>query len=57
MMDCSTTGIEPMMGLVIYKKLVGGGYMTLVSDVVPAALTRLGYNQLRSRLSSRTLKQ
>jgi ribonucleoside-diphosphate reductase alpha chain len=45
MMDCSTTGIEPMMGLVIYKKLVGGGYMTLVSDVVPAALTRLGYNE------------
>jgi ribonucleoside-diphosphate reductase alpha chain len=45
LMDCSTTGIEPMMGLVIYKKLVGGGYMTLVSDVVPAALTRLGYSE------------
>jgi len=45
LMGCETTGIEPMMGLVIYKKLVGGGYMTLVSDIVPAALTSLGYNE------------
>jgi ribonucleoside-diphosphate reductase alpha chain len=44
MMDCSTTGIEPMMGIVVYKKLVGGGYMTLINDEVLAGLTRLGYS-------------
>jgi ribonucleoside-diphosphate reductase alpha chain len=43
MMDCDTTGIEPMLGLVSYKKLVGGGYMTLVNNAVPRALARLGY--------------
>ena len=45
LMDCSTTGIEPMMGIVVYKKLVGGGYMTLVNDAVLAGLTRLGYSE------------
>jgi ribonucleoside-diphosphate reductase alpha chain len=45
LMDCSTTGIEPMMGLVVYKKLVGGGYMTLVNGSVIAGLTRLGYSE------------
>ena len=44
LMDCSTTGIEPMMGIVVYKKLVGGGYMTLINDEVLAGLTRLGYS-------------
>ena len=44
LMDCSTTGIEPMMGIVVYKKLVGGGYMTLINDAVFAGLTRLGYS-------------
>ena len=44
LMDCSTTGIEPMMGIVVYKKLVGGGYMTLINDAVLAGLTRLGYS-------------
>ena len=44
LMDCSTTGIEPMMGIVVYKKLVGGGYMNLINDEVLAGLTRLGYS-------------
>ena len=44
LMDCSTTGIEPMMGIVVYKKLVGGGYMTLINGAVLAGLTRLGYS-------------
>jgi ribonucleoside-diphosphate reductase alpha chain len=45
MMDCDTTGVEPMLGLVTWKKLVGGGYMTLVNQAVPRALARLGYEQ------------
>lgn len=45
MMDCDTTGIEPMLALVANKKLVGGGFMTLVNKAVPRALTRLGYEQ------------
>ena len=45
MMDCDTTGIEPMLGVVTFKKLVGGGYMTLVNGSVPMGLSRLGYNQ------------
>ncbi|MEI6668976.1 MAG: vitamin B12-dependent ribonucleotide reductase [Acidobacteriota bacterium] len=43
MMDCDTTGIEPDIALVKYKKLVGGGMMKIVNGTVPAALTRLGY--------------
>ena len=45
MMDCDTTGIEPMLGIVSHKKMVGGGYMTLVNSSVPRALARLGYEQ------------
>jgi ribonucleoside-diphosphate reductase alpha chain len=45
MMDCDTTGIEPMLGVVTFKKLVGGGYMTLANTSVPMGLSRLGYNQ------------
>lgn len=44
MMDCDTTGIEPDIALVKYKKLVGGGVMKLVNATVPEALERLGYN-------------
>jgi len=44
MMDCDTTGIEPMLGLVTFKKLVGGGYMNLVVNAVPRALAQLGYS-------------
>jgi ribonucleoside-diphosphate reductase alpha chain len=45
MMDCDTTGIEPDLGLVKSKKLVGGGYMSIVNQTVPRALATLGYNQ------------
>lgn len=43
MMDCDTTGIEPDLGLVKFKKLVGGGSMSIVNQTVPRALRRLGY--------------
>ncbi len=43
MMDCDTTGVEPDIALVKYKKLVGGGLMKIVNGTVPAALSRLGY--------------
>ena len=43
MMDCATTGIEPELALVKYKKLVGGGILKLVNNQVPLALRRLGY--------------
>lgn len=43
MMDCDTTGIEPDLGLVKYKKLVGGGSMNIVNQTVPRALKVLGY--------------
>jgi len=43
MMDCDTTGIEPDLALVKYKKLVGGGMLKLVNNTVPEALKRLGY--------------
>ncbi len=44
MMDCDTTGIEPDLALVKYKKLVGGGLIKIVNQVVPTALLRLGYS-------------
>ncbi len=43
LMDCDTTGIEPDLGLVKMKKLVGGGTMAIVNRTVPRALARLGY--------------
>ncbi|HEY3877807.1 MAG TPA: vitamin B12-dependent ribonucleotide reductase, partial [Trebonia sp.] len=43
MMDCDTTGIEPDLGLVKFKKLVGGGSMQIVNQTVPRALKNLGY--------------
>src|SRR5215467_6008144 len=43
MMDCDTTGVEPDIALVKYKKLVGGGLMKIVNGAVPMALDRLGY--------------
>lgn len=45
MMDCDTTGIEPDLGLVKVKKLVGGGTMSIVNQTVPRALKVLGYTQ------------
>jgi len=43
--DCDTTGIEPKLGLVKYKKLVGGGLIKIVNNTVPVALKRLGYDK------------
>jgi ribonucleoside-diphosphate reductase alpha chain len=45
MMDCDTTGVEPDIALVKYKKLVGGGMMKIVNQTVPMALKKLGYAQ------------
>jgi ribonucleoside-diphosphate reductase alpha chain len=45
MMDCDTTGIEPDLALVKYKKLVGGGMIKIVNNTVPEALNRLGYKE------------
>ena len=44
MMDCDTTGIEPDLALVKYKKLVGGGMIKIVNNTVPEALFKLGYS-------------
>jgi len=43
MMDCDTTGVEPDLALVKFKKLVGGGMMKIVNNTVPEALFKLGY--------------
>ncbi len=43
MMDCDTTGVEPDIALVKYKKLVGGGFLKMVNRTVPIGLRRLGY--------------
>src|SRR5437763_6320090 len=45
MMDCDTTGIEPDLALVKYKKLVGGGMIKIVNNTVPLALFKLGYKE------------
>jgi ribonucleoside-diphosphate reductase alpha chain len=44
MMDCDTTGVEPDIALVKYKKLVGGGFLKIVNGTVPMALRALGYD-------------
>ncbi len=44
MMDCDTTGIEPDLALVKYKRLVGGGLIKIVNNTVPQALMKLGYS-------------
>ena len=44
MMDCDTTGVEPDIALVKYKKLVGGGMIKIVNQTVPLALKKLGYD-------------
>jgi ribonucleoside-diphosphate reductase alpha chain len=48
MMDCDTTGIEPDLALVKYKKLVGGGLIKIVNNTVPQALMELGYTPEQS---------
>jgi ribonucleoside-diphosphate reductase alpha chain len=54
MMDCDTTGIEPDIALVKYKKMSGGGLMKIINQTVPEALTKLGYDdeQIEHILSS-----
>ena len=54
MMDCDTTGIEPDLALVKYKKLVGGGVIKIVNNTVPAALIKLGYSPEQVERSSAT---
>jgi ribonucleotide reductase alpha subunit len=49
MMDCDTTGIEPDIALVKYKKLVGGGLLKIVNQTVPEALRKLGYDAETSK--------
>jgi len=44
LMDCDTTGVEPDIALVKYKRLVGGGYLKIVNQTVPHALRELGYS-------------
>jgi ribonucleoside-diphosphate reductase alpha chain len=44
LMDCDTTGVEPDIALIKYKRLVGGGYLKIVNQTVPNALKRLGYD-------------
>src|SRR5581483_3615735 len=48
MMDCDTTGIEPDIALIKYKKLVGGGMLKIVNNTVPSALEHLGYTAEQS---------
>src|SRR5438105_1637819 len=47
MMDCDTTGIEPDLALVKNKKVVGGGLLKIVNTTVPAALRKLGYDEIK----------
>jgi ribonucleoside-diphosphate reductase alpha chain len=49
MMDCDTTGIEPDLALVKYKKLVGGGLLKIVNNTVPQALRKLGHDEEQVR--------
>jgi ribonucleoside-diphosphate reductase alpha chain len=48
MMDCDTTGIEPDLALVKFKKLVGGGVIKIVNNTVPQALIKLGYSSAQA---------
>jgi ribonucleoside-diphosphate reductase alpha chain len=49
MMDCDTTGVDPDIALVKYKKLVGGGMLKIVNNTVPMAQEKLGYDEHQSR--------
>ena len=48
MMDCDTTGVEPDIALIKYKRLVGGGYLKIVNQTVPQALKELGYTAVQT---------
>jgi ribonucleoside-diphosphate reductase alpha chain len=56
-MDCDTTGIEPDLSLVKYKKLAGGGSLRLLNRVVPRALARLGYGKAETEAIVRHLER
>jgi len=56
MMDCDTTGIEPDIALIKYKKLVGGGMLKIVNQTVPEALHRLGYTAMQQAAISAYLE-
>lgn len=45
LMNCDTTGVEPMLGVVTFKKAVGGGYLTIPNNIVKPALENLGYDR------------
>jgi ribonucleoside-diphosphate reductase alpha chain len=57
MMDCDTTGVEPDLALVKFKKLVGGGVMKIVNNTVPAALQKLGYQEEQVEAISRYIDE
>src|SRR5215472_7663354 len=57
MMDCDTTGIEPDIALIKYKKLVGGGMLKIVNNTVPLALQRLGYSTTEAQAIVQSLDQ
>ena len=57
MMDCDTTGIEPDIALIKYKKLVGGGMLKIVNNTVPLALQRLGYSTTEAQSIVQALDQ
>jgi ribonucleoside-diphosphate reductase alpha chain len=57
MMDCDTTGVEPDIALVKYKRLVGGGMLKLVNGTVPAALRRLGYTETQTSAIATYIEQ
>ncbi|HEY6958988.1 MAG TPA: vitamin B12-dependent ribonucleotide reductase [Candidatus Limnocylindria bacterium] len=57
MMDADTTGVEPDIALVKYKRLVGGGMLKLVNGTVPAALRRLGYTETQASAITTYIEQ
>jgi len=57
MMDCDTTGVEPDLALVKFKKMVGGGMMKIVNNTVPAALAKLGYNEEEIRVITKHIDE
>jgi ribonucleoside-diphosphate reductase alpha chain len=57
MMDCDTTGVEPDLALVKFKKMVGGGMMKIVNNTVPAALGKLGYGEAEIQAITRFIDE
>jgi ribonucleoside-diphosphate reductase alpha chain len=57
MMDCDTTGVEPDLALVKFKKMVGGGMMKIVNNTVPVALAKLGYTEAEIQAITRYIDE